>query len=172
MIFTNFGQLLCIYIQNERLFLYFLKYGTSFRHQIKELELYYLLLYYTYVHTYILQIYRVNELTHKCVFSVDDNLCRYLLSDPRLPAEARMASIAVMLVASMVTSSLVVVLVTSWPHAAAALVGHQLEEDRSPHTQTPAQVSTSRGRTATQPPEPEPGDRRVMIMVTLGNGTL
>ena len=85
-----------------------------------------------------------------------------------------MASIAVMLVASMVTSSLVVVLVTSWTHAAAALVGHQLEEDRSPHTQTPAQVSTSRGRTAThtQPPEPEPGDRRVMIMVTLGNGTL
>ena len=85
-----------------------------------------------------------------------------------------MASIAVMLVASMVTSSLVVVLVTSWTHAAAALVGHQLEEDRSPHTQTPAQVSTSRGRTATQPPEPrpEPGDRRVRIMVTLGNGTL
>ena len=83
-----------------------------------------------------------------------------------------MASIAVMLVASMVTSSLVVVLVTSWTHAAAALVGHQLEEDRSPHTQTPAQVSTSRGRTTTQPPEPEPGDRRVMIMVTLGNGTL
>ena len=118
-----------------------------------------------------LQIYRVNELTHKYVCSIDDNLCRYLLSDPRLPAEARMASIAVMLVESMVTSSLVVVLVTSWTHAAAALVGHQLEEDRSPHTQTPAQVSTSRGRTTTQP-EPEPGDRRVRIMVTLGNGTL
>ena len=127
-----------------------------------------------HLHTYNLQIYRVNELTHKYVCSVDDNLCRYLLSDPRLPAEARMASIAVMLVESMVTSSLVVVLVTSWTHAAAALVGHQLEEDRSPHTQTPAQVSTSRGRTTTQPPEPrpEPGDRRVMIMVTLGNGTL
>ena len=136
LIFTNFGQLLYIYIQNERLFLN-LNYISS-----------------TYAPH--LHIYRVNELTHKYVHSIEDNLCRYiiyLLWDPRLPVEARMASIAVMLVESMVVAAPVTGCCPGYwlaPCCRGSGPPPTGGGSESTHTDT--------GPGEPQPPEPEPGD--------------